>query len=109
MRMLYWPLRSPASDSKRFAGQCGKVSEREGHLQAVELQARGAFYSKESLDPFSGREVPGPLVPIADDHSYLRLAGIMRYVKHNSEGPGGHTERAKSSEGGQGQKKKAGQ
>ena len=42
----------------------------------------------ERLYPFSGGEVPGPLVPVADDH-WKRIAGSMRYVKRNlQEGEG---------------------
>ena len=67
---------------KTIAGQSDKVLKGRGRLQTVKLQARGAFKSRECLDPFSGGEVSGPLVPIAHYHR-LRLPGITRYVKHN--------------------------
>jgi hypothetical protein len=80
--MLYWPLRSPSSASKRLPGQCRKVSQGHGCLQTVELEPRGAFEPRECLDPFAGGELCGALVPVTEDH-WLKLTGIMRYVKRN--------------------------
>src|SRR5882724_6978134 len=51
-----------------IARQSGKVPERCGRLQTVELQARGALESRECLDPFPRREAAGPFVAIAKDH-----------------------------------------
>jgi hypothetical protein len=68
MRMLYWPLRPAGQRFKTVAGQGGKIFQRCGRLQTVKLQARGAFDPGECLGPFPGGEVPGALVPIADDH-----------------------------------------
>lgn len=65
---------------KTVAGQRGKVCERRGRLQTVQLQARGTFDSGEGLDALSARELSGPLIPIADDH-FQKLAGVTRYVK----------------------------
>src|ERR1700720_3213055 len=51
-----------------IARKNGKVPERCGGLQAVELQASGALKSRKSLDAFAGSEISGPAVPIADNH-----------------------------------------
>ena len=64
---------------KPVAGQNGKVSEHRGGLKTIQLEASGAFDSGEGLDPFSGSEVPGPLVAIAGDHSSsIRLLYALR-------------------------------
>jgi hypothetical protein len=53
---------------KTIAGQYGKVSKHDGRLQSVQLQTGGTVDSKKRLYPFTGCEVPGSLVPVADDH-----------------------------------------
>jgi len=53
---------------KAIAGQCGKVLQRGRRLQAVELQARRAFKTRECLDAFARREVSRSLVTVTDDH-----------------------------------------
>src|SRR5208337_952097 len=65
---------------KTVSGQRGKVRERRSCLQAVQLQPRGTLDCREGLDALPARELPGPLVPIADDHS-PKMAEITRYVK----------------------------
>ena len=59
-----------------------KVFERRCRLEAIELQAGGAFESREHLDPFARGEVSSPLIPVADDHK-LKIGHITYYVKHN--------------------------
>jgi hypothetical protein len=53
---------------KTVARQHGKISERDGGLQTVQLHARRAFDTGERLDTFADRKIRRPLVPIADDH-----------------------------------------
>src|SRR5271157_353014 len=65
---------------KTVARQRGKIPKRRGRLQTVQLQARGTLDSREGLDALPARELSGPLIPIADDHS-PNIAGITRYVK----------------------------
>ena len=67
---------------KAIAGQNGQVSEGGGRFQTVELQARGALESRESLDAFAGGEISGPTVPIADNH-WPNMTRITSYVKRN--------------------------
>jgi len=69
---------------KTVAGQRGKVCERRGRFQTVQLHARGTFHSAEGLDALPARERSGPLVPKADDH-LQRMPGITRYVKRIRE------------------------
>ena len=51
-----------------IARQGGQVLQRNGGLQTIQLEARGAFDAEERFDSLALSEVPGPLVPIADDH-----------------------------------------
>ena len=57
---------------KTVPGQRGEISQRRSSLHTVKLQARGPFKSRECLNPFSGGEFPGPLVPVADDSELVR-------------------------------------
>jgi hypothetical protein len=63
MRILYWPLRSPISASKRFPGNAARSLSDVAALQTVKLQARGTFKSRECLNPLPDGEVPGPREP----------------------------------------------
>jgi hypothetical protein len=54
---------------KTVAGQGGQILQRNGGLQAVQLEACGAFDAGERFDSLALSEVPGPLVPVADDHT----------------------------------------
>src|SRR5579863_7900552 len=47
------------------ARQYSQIPQRDGRLQAVELQARRMFDTREHFDLFAEGEVPDPLVPIA--------------------------------------------
>ena len=69
MRMLYWPCAFTQERLEAIAGQRRQVAQGSGGLQTVELHARGAIEPSESLHAFSGGEIPGPLVPEADDHA----------------------------------------
>lgn len=71
---------------KTISRQSGKVSQRRGGFEAVELQASGTLKSGKGFDPFPGGEVSRPLVAVADNHSY-KISGITRYVKRNSYSP----------------------
>jgi hypothetical protein len=53
---------------KTVARQHGKISERNGGFQTIQLHARSPFDTGERLDTFPGRKILRPLVPIADDH-----------------------------------------
>jgi hypothetical protein len=48
--------------------QNGKVTEREGRFQAVQLQPGGAFDAREGFNTFSGRESGCFPVPETNDH-----------------------------------------
>src|SRR5438445_7837887 len=63
-------LTLPVPDQRleTVARQRAKVLQRHGRLEAVELQLRRPFDSRERLDPLAGGELPGPFVPVADDH-----------------------------------------
>jgi hypothetical protein len=65
-----------------IARQRGQVSQRCGCLETVELQPRRALKTGERLDPFPSGEIPGPLVPVTNDHS-ISIVGSTRYVKRN--------------------------
>ena len=64
-------LAIPRQGFQAVAGECRKIPNRRSSLQTVELQARRSFEPGESLDPLPGGEVPGPLVPIVENHSRL--------------------------------------
>src|SRR5208283_1041455 len=64
-------LAIPRQGFEAVAGEHRKIPNRGSSLQTVELQARRSFEPRESLDPFPGGEVPGPLVPIVENHSCL--------------------------------------
>ena len=51
------------------SGQCCQICQRYSRLKTVELQARRALNSGKGFDPFPGRKILGPLIPIAGDHS----------------------------------------
>src|SRR6267143_3894556 len=55
-------LTLPVPDQRleTVARQRAKVLQRHGRLEAVELQLRGPFDSRERLDPLAGGELPGP-------------------------------------------------
>ena len=53
---------------KTVARQHGKISERDGGFQTVQLKTRRAFDTGERLDTFADRKIRRPLVAIADDH-----------------------------------------
>jgi hypothetical protein len=38
-------------------------------FQAIKLEPGSAFNSRECFDSFTGREVSGPPIPVADDHT----------------------------------------
>jgi hypothetical protein len=50
------------------SGQNGKVTEREGRFEPVQLQTGGAFDAQEGFNTFSGRENGSFLVPETNDH-----------------------------------------
>ena len=54
---------------KTIARQGRKIFERDSRFQTVQFQTRGAFYARETFDPFAGRKVYSPFVPVADDHT----------------------------------------
>jgi len=54
---------------KTVAGQGGQILQRNGGLQAIQLEARGAFDAGKRFDSIALGEVPGPLVSVADDHT----------------------------------------
>src|ERR1700690_1300260 len=59
------------------AGERREIPNRGGSLHTVELQARGSFESRESLDPFPGGEIAASLVPIVENHSDLRYQRLL--------------------------------
>src|ERR1035437_7606747 len=63
--------------------QNGKVAERQGSFQPVQLQASGPFDAQKSLDAFPGREGLSFLVPETNDHD-RSIPHKTPYVKHNT-------------------------
>jgi hypothetical protein len=64
------------------SGQNGKVAERQGRFEPVQLQAGGAFDAREGFDTFSGREGGSFLAPETNDHE-CSLVKNTPYVKRN--------------------------
>ena len=64
MRMLYWPLRSPLSASKRFEGK-DQIFEAGGRFQNSKALFRLATESLEFPDAFTFAEVFRPLIAVA--------------------------------------------
>src|SRR5262245_51104102 len=54
---------------KTVTGQSSQVLHRGGGLQTVQLEARGTLDSGKRFDSLAARKVPGPPVPVADDHT----------------------------------------
>jgi|ERR1700730_6573796 len=82
MRMLYWPLRSPTSASKRFPGNAARSRS------DVAASTRSSFRRADRSNPENAlTRFPAAkslvLVPIADDHC-SELSEITRYVKRKS-------------------------
>src|SRR3990172_41936 len=64
--VLAFPI--PEQCLEAVAGKGGEVLQRPGRLETIKHQLGGPLDSRERLDPLAGREFPGPLVPVADDH-----------------------------------------
>lgn len=62
------PLAIAFQRFQSIAGQTRQVPKINGSLQAIQFQTTGALNPREHLDPSTGREVSGSLVPVADDH-----------------------------------------
>ena len=61
-----------AISDQRFeavAWQCGEIAQRCDRLHSIELETRRPFKARKRLYVFSGSEVSGPVVPIADYQS----------------------------------------
>src|SRR3989304_898334 len=61
-------LAVPFQRFETVAAERGEVLQRQGRLETVEPQLRSALDAGEGLDPLPCGELPGALVPIADDH-----------------------------------------
>jgi hypothetical protein len=57
--MLYWPLRSPFSASRRLPGNAARSFECRGRFQTVKLQEGGPLNAGKGFDPFAGSKVEG--------------------------------------------------
>jgi len=77
-------------DLKTVAGQHGKIPQSNSRFQAVQLQTRGTLDARESFDPLAQREIPGPLIAVTEDHSFIIVA-FMRYVKRIYPGARPHS------------------
>ena len=53
-----------------------EISELDGCFQTIKLEPCSALNSRERLDSLTGGEVPGPLVPVADDHSFRNIRSL---------------------------------
>jgi hypothetical protein len=54
--------------------ECSEVPELDSRFHAIQLQSGRAFDPSKGIDPLTGCEVSGPLVPVADDH-VLEITG----------------------------------
>src|ERR1700693_1614123 len=70
-------LAIPGQGFEAVAGERCKISNRGSSLQTIELQSRGSLESRECLDSLPGREIPSPLVPIAENHWNLRYQNLL--------------------------------
>jgi hypothetical protein len=67
---------------KPIPWQSRQVAQDVGRFEPVQLEASGAFDSRESFNTFSGGEVGSPLVPETHDHREI-INEITLYVKGN--------------------------
>lgn len=84
MRILYWPLRSPLSASKRLPGNAARFFSEVAASKRSSLRRR-ALKPRKCSDSFPGSEISGPLISRTDDHS-LSMSVVTRYVKRNPAG-----------------------
>jgi hypothetical protein len=70
-------LSIPLQGFESVARQGSKIPELDSRLQAIKLKPGGPLNSREGFDSFTGCEVSGALVPVADDHFFRNS---RRYV-----------------------------
>lgn len=62
------PFAIPFQNLKAIARQRSQIPHGSRGFETIELQAGSPFNTEERLDSLSPREVPRPLVPVAEDH-----------------------------------------
>src|SRR5262245_5940530 len=62
------PFAISSQSFKPIAWQGSQVLQRNGGLQTIQFEARGAFEAVERFDSLALSKVPGSLIPVADDH-----------------------------------------
>src|SRR4051812_37407449 len=93
MRMLYWPLRSPFSASKRFPGKAARSARPCAASRRSSLSLAGRSIPENAFEAFARGEVSRALIAVADNH-WLDYATSLLVMSHVTAGsPGQRTRR----------------